>query len=282
MDNDIERLKAAYADEPISRFRVDRTGEVRIDNDIERTPIHVVLGSRSPSADAMASSLQREGLPSLLNQKSFWTNYLSVDDQRDATFGPYLIQLRVSGRCGLILEGLILKNEGSNDDLLLSHAQLPKPVKIGFCESSHPYPYVFRWEELETLCKGIARISGKSDSALALLLLSPFCWPDPEQRPQALTALHQALHSFGFLNHEECERLIMEHFQKVVFADEPIPSIKFKVDRRWREDPLRGWVMEGKHAYSWRSVNHQEFPFALFDELVRDARTALSEESPDT
>ena len=149
------------------------------------------------------------------------------------------------------------------------------------------HPYALRWEELEAIGRCVSLRAGLPHPGIPLLALAHFCWPDPEQRPEATAALHAAFAHLQLFDAAEIDRLVEGYGWRDAFTsttghrsgDGPFTweTIAYTIDRRWTRLPRRGWVMEGDDGYSVRRWESGTFPFSAFNDMVRIAQEAAGD-----
>ncbi|MEI7024404.1 hypothetical protein [Paenibacillus sp. y28] len=142
----------------------------------------------------------------------------------------------------------------------MSGPALPEALELGWDDQAHFHPYVFRWEELEIICRYLGKrpefIVNPVVPLLLLYRFAPVTAADDEARIRQL--LKAAWSSLGLFTDSEIETIIGKTVPK-------------RGDLHWAPHAEFGWVLEGEAAYSLRWAEHDRFPFAQLQELVRGA-----------
>ena len=151
-----------------------------------------------------------------------------------------------------------------------------KRVQFGWDDEAHWHPHVFRWEELDLICKCLS-VSGASFAypGLPLLLLCRFApITDSDNAQNISSLLRDACRSVGVDSLDTSE------------------SVFKRLDKRrngfeWKYDLGSGWTLHQEnpltpnhenpyrykvHLYTLRSPKNDAFPFTEFNAILGSAR----------
>lgn len=149
--------------------------------------------------------------------------------------------------------------------LSLGHPSLPEPGLLGLDDPAQWYPYVFRWPEIDALCRSLAaRDADLPYPGWPLLMLCRFA-PVTAQDDRAVPrrTVGDAWRSTGHLSEAEVDRF---------FAD-CLDRSNDEVAWTWQAGA--GWLCEGFDAYSFRNRdNLDRFPFARLNDLLAQVDAA--------
>jgi hypothetical protein len=165
------------------------------------------------------------------------------------------LEFRVLDGYGLTL---VFEETLSHTSLFLSHPGGRQ--EIGWDDQAHWHPHLFRWEELDGVCRAIAASEPPlAHPGLPLLLLYRFAViTDPAEEQAARAALTEALWQIHSLSDEEVRNIVGL-------------TVSTQTGIRWDRRPDLGWYLSGEDAYTLRHPDNPTFPFAEFQAMVRAA-----------
>jgi hypothetical protein len=175
---------------------------------------------------------------------------------------PYktiVIDLAVAGGYGLVLE--LSCSLGEVDLLVRDPGGRSTPIAW---IDAHPHPHLFRWRELDLVCRCIAQAdSSLRHPGIPLLFLyqfAPIC--DQEDAEAAFPLLRTAWASLGLFSETEAG---------VLLRCGDVQGCGF----RWEFDEGFGWVLRqderghgGAYLHTLREPDNPEFPYASFNGLL--------------
>jgi hypothetical protein len=222
-------------------------------------------------------------LLSTVGRKHFWTDYLFVLEGDSSQEYPELdrcrIQFEISTQYGLVLQ---IDERLSEATLFLKHPDARKPVQIAWDDQAHWHPHVLRWDELESICRGLAmREPYFAHPGLPLLLLNRFAPVTVgDDATTIFQVLEQAWRSLNLFDNDEMIKLARRFdFRCAGFI--------------WRADERYGWIIQQDHGlrqetgylhnadlYTLRHPDNQDFPFEHLNRLVDEARRLTSRLDP--
>jgi hypothetical protein len=207
---------------------------------------------------------------SVFRRKAFWSDYLlrceeGCDERGYPELDAVALEIRVSDDYALLLDldmGVSPDRAyGPIHQLCLVAASRPQPVVLGWWDLARAAPYVFRRDELDTICRAVAnRNPSLVHPGLIYLLLHRFApaLNDEEARSerQVLTTCFRGL---GF-SEPEVDQLLGE------FG--PLDQ-----EWQWEWDDEVGWQLQGDWACccSMRYEDNALFPFQELHELFKQA-----------
>ncbi|TPX09696.1 uncharacterized protein E0L32_009035 [Thyridium curvatum] len=160
--------------------------------------------------------LPRE-LRELLGTRRFWTDFFWITEAEDDAYSELEDTVCIDLPISLGSEGSFLSLEFSND-LGFFELQLKNGVhsqQLGWDDGAHWHPHVLRWDELDLVCRAVARLNPDlPHPGLPLLLLhrfAPICGRrggDDDDAPFASALLDAAWRSLGIFSDREVQRLI--------------------------------------------------------------------------
>jgi hypothetical protein len=225
----------------------------------------------------MNFSLQEVVMPPLeqlepcVRSRRFWTDYSLVSDPDETRYpdsGDLKVFLPISDSFGLSL-GIKLSSEYYYS---LNFTTPTTAQKIAWIDGYHWHPHVLRWDELDLLCRAIARLDRSlPHPGLPLLLLyrfAPICASDDV--PLVISLLDSAFRSLDLFSDAE----IRSHIEAVDCR---------RGNFRWeRDEETNSWFLDqsdedtdrsGVCLYSVRSRHSERFNHKEWASLIQEAET---------
>jgi hypothetical protein len=207
----------------------------------------------------------------VLASARFWTGYFWLTEEPGAHYPQFEgrpVTFRVSSAHALVLD---VDPRMDGHELSLLDLESGRATRLGWNDQAHPVPNVFRWEELEAVCRCFAaRDPALAHPGLPLLLLCPFAPVTAEDDGAAIRAsVAAAFRRVAPLEDAELGALV----------DRACPA--WWTGLRWRLSGERGgWVLEGDPAYSVREPSNVEFDLPKFEAFLDEARICAGPRLP--
>jgi hypothetical protein len=195
--------------------------------------------------------------------KQFWLDLFRLNgDPIDNTYAQLKESIHFSIKEG---EGfyLSLTPDLSDISLLLVHPNYPNQIELAYLSEAYWHHVLFRWSELEKISDFLAKQSSDIPPAIPFLLLSlftPVTIQDDVNNIQS--KVREAFKSLHLLTEDEIEKVL------------PFYGVSKGIE--WVFDPEYGWVVIGEQAYSFRVAGEKNFPFQIFNRILKDIMDCVS------
>jgi hypothetical protein len=152
---------------------------------------------------------------------------------------------------------LSINADSLNPTVSLAHPSLSATVELGWDDQAHWHPDLFRWEELDAVCRCVAADEPElPHPGWPLLLLYRFAPATPDDDAIGIAStIRRAWESAAVLEPSEYEPLIAAYDRR-------------DRDYEWLYSRRRGWSLEGEDVYSLRTMDNSEFPYRLFGDMM--------------
>lgn len=200
------------------------------------------------------------GILAVFQSARFWRDYFWMDERDPPPAYPELARAKIEfplpGGYSLLL---MLSQSLDQHVLYLVHPSRKEPWQLGWDDQAHWCPQAFRWEEMDAICRCLARRDPRfPHPGWPLLLLFRFApLTKDDDAGAARETLRHAWKALAAFDDAEIETLL----EKLAWVG----------TSRWEQSGER-WVATGDDAYSLRGSESPDFPFALVEDLVERAR----------
>jgi len=207
----------------------------------------------------------------VFHRKEFWTDYFWITEDDDVYYQEvrnHPIEFRISNEYALSLS---IDPHLWEDTLYLIHPGSGEPVQLAWDDQAHFHPNALRWNELEAVCRCVAKREPEMEHpAIPLLLLFRFApITGADDKTAIRNTLVSACRSLRIFTDDEVASLLDEVF----LLSEEVLGIRR--DWHWVRAPDLGWTLEGEDEwslYSLRRAINNSFPFGPLEAAFEQAR----------
>lgn len=210
-----------------------------------------------------------EDLHARLHTVQFWTDYFHLTEPDCPTTRDLEWEVTFDLDASVQLELVISYGVSATTLLIRETRNAGAPIVIAWDDQAHWHPHVFRWPELQSVCRRIGARSEHPHPGLPLLLLYRFAPLTSEAEFQHHSPeIHNAWDNLGLFTSEQ----IFSFVDRVDFRGQGV---------QWYQDHTLGWTIQQvdrsaeRDIYSVRVRGNTDFPFGLWNALMSE----LSEES---